>query len=153
MTAFISGHLDLTIQEFNQNYIPAIDAALLSGCSFVLGDAMGCDSIAQTYLLNKITDYKTDRVTVYHMFDKPRNSLFHHHCGGFTTDEDRDAAMTHISDFDIAWFRSEQAQKEIYGNKYRKRTSGTERNILRRQNIQTLLHNKNLSNSPVQDLW
>lgn len=69
---FISGHLDLTEEEFITHYIPKIDAALQSkqNIAFVVGDARGCDSRAQKYLLNFPW-----LVTVYHMFESPRNNI------------------------------------------------------------------------------
>jgi hypothetical protein len=36
---------------------------------------------------------------------------------------------------DIAWFRSIEKQKQKYGKSYKKRISGTEKNIRRRQQI------------------
>lgn len=49
-TYFISGHLDLTDAEFQEHYVPRIDAALAEESAFVVGDARGCDRMAQLYL-------------------------------------------------------------------------------------------------------
>lgn len=118
MIAFISGHLDLTQDEFELQYSMPIDEALRQGHSFVVGDARGADHLAQRYLLNK-----TDKVTVFHMFDAPRHNVGFDTRGGFSTDEDRDDAMTRNSTYDIAWFRTGREK------------SGTANNILRRFNL------------------
>ena len=97
---FVSGHLDLTEEEFEEHYVPKLVGAIQKGGSFVVGDAPGCDTMAQQYL-------RGAAVTVYHMLEMPRNLR----CdtfdtvGGFRTDEERDAAMTEASDEDIAWVR------------------------------------------------
>ena len=114
---FIGGHRNITMDEFNKYYIPQIEDAINNGGKFVVGDYIGVDIIAQNYLKNRnIKD-----VTVYHMFDKPMNNAGYKTIGGFTTDEDRDRAMTLISDVDIAWVRNE------------KEFSGTQQNIDRRK--------------------
>lgn len=117
MIAYISGHLDVTIEEFSEHYVPKLAEALERGDSFVVGDARGCDEMAQEYLV-----IHTDKIKVYHMFDKPRN------CeegletvGGFKSDAERDAAMTAVSNYDIAWVRPGREK------------SGTAKNILRRK--------------------
>lgn len=116
MVLFISGHLDLTPDEFEQHYRPAIDAALARGDSFVVGDARGADTLAQRYLLGKTT-----AVVVYHMFACPRNNAGFPTVGGFQSDEERDSRMTAGSDGDIAWVRPGREK------------SGTQRNIERRK--------------------
>lgn len=115
---FISGHLDLTKTEFESHYRPLIDAALSRGEAFVVGDAPGADTIAQTYLHGK-----TDAVTVYHMFIKPRNNLGFPTKGGFRSDTERDKQMTLNSHQDIAWVRKGRHK------------SGTQRNLNRRNKI------------------
>ena len=116
-TAFISGHLDTTEDEFYQHYVGKIDKAVENGDSFVVGDARGTDTFAQEYLAGF-----TDKVVVYHMFKFPRNNKGHcRTVGNFGTDEERDAAMTSDSDYDIAWVRPG------------KEKSGTAKNINRRK--------------------
>ena len=115
---FISGHLTLTEAEFEAHYRPAIDAALASGDSFVVGDARGADTMAQNYLLGK-----TDAVVVYHMFTSPRNNAGFKVVGGFNTDEERDTQMTTDSTQDIAWVRPGREK------------SGTQQNIDRRSRL------------------
>jgi hypothetical protein len=101
-TYFISGHLNISIREFEEHYLPRIKRAMDEGSSFVVGDARGLDYLAQEFM--SINHYFL--VVVYHMFEAPRNN-----CGGFRTvggflsDDERDAAMTVASDEDIAWVR------------------------------------------------
>lgn len=115
---FISGRLDLTEDEFVEHYVPWITAALgVPGAGFVVGDARGADSMAQAML-----QLHPHRVRVYHMFETPRNNLGPFTCvGGFTSDAERDTAMTACSDEDIAWVRPGREK------------SGTAQNLRRRE--------------------
>jgi len=143
---FISGHLDLTKDEFDTRYKPQIDDALkLASVEFVIGDAKGSDTLAQEYLLSKCLDDESlfKRITIYHMRDKPRNYLsdrFNKICG-FVNDEARDVAMTSASTDDIAWIRPLtqefiESLKQKLGSKYKpNRISGTEKNLLRRRSL------------------
>jgi hypothetical protein len=115
-TAFISGHLDLTIDEFNFHYKPMIDSAIENGDSFVVGDANGADKMSIYYLF---IEEKVD-VTIYHMLEYPRNNVGFKRKGGYKSDIERDSAMTRDSDYDIAWVRAGREN------------SGTSRNIKRR---------------------
>nr|QBK85938.1 MAG: hypothetical protein LCMAC101_05330 [Marseillevirus LCMAC101] len=130
ITYFISGHIDLEEEEFEKYYRQKIDTALDDGASFVVGDARGADSMAQQYLKQK-----TEKVTVYHMYEKPLHNYGNFSvCGGFKSHSQKDAAMTKISTKDIAWIRSPDTMKRMLGDKYDlKRKSGTERNLLRRK--------------------
>lgn len=119
MIYFISGHRELSEEDFEKYYIPKIDKVLESdlNCIFVVGDYYGVDIKAQKYIVNSGF---ADRVIVYHMYNEPRNIAegIIHTVSGFTTDEERDSAMTKDSDFDIAF--------------YDHKPSGTEENIIRR---------------------
>lgn len=116
MICFISGHLDLTVEEFNTHYRPLIDKALCNEHSFVIGDAKGTDCLAQIYLIDK-----TNKVIIYHMLDKPRNNKGNFKTiGGFISDNERDSQMTKDSDYDIAWVRQGREN------------SGTAKNLKRR---------------------
>jgi len=118
---FISGHLDLTQQEFDTYYQGHLVRAVANDGVFVLGDARGADAMAQEYLKGN------KNVTVYHMFDKPRNNIYGYKTvGGFKSDEERDAAMTAASNADIAWIRPGRER------------SGTSKNLKRRNNIVSL---------------
>lgn len=119
-TYFISGHLDVTPEEFTQHYVPALVDAIAGGHSFVVGDARGCDTQAQRALAI-LGDFVRNRVTVYHMLEKPRNLEGQFKTvGGFKTDGERDQAMTAASDKDIAWVRPGREK------------SGTAKNLARR---------------------
>lgn len=128
-TYFISGHRDITETEFEINYEPAINWALHenSDAKFIVGDYYGADIMAQNYLIDVI-GIDPSRVTVYHMFDAPRNinPSITKTKGGFQSDEERDAAMTNASVKDIAFVRDIT------------KISGTAQNILRRKKLQTL---------------
>ena len=52
-TYFISGHRDITEEEFNINYKPLIDKALSEDSSFIVGDYEGVDHMTQQYLFGK----------------------------------------------------------------------------------------------------
>ena len=133
MTYFISGHRDITEEEFNRLYKPEIIKALdKPDSAFVVGDYCGADKMAQTFLSEQIKD-KTElykKVTVYHMYDKPNifKSNFFNSKDGFNSDEERDAAMTKDSDIDIAFVREG------------KRMSGTAQNIVRRHEFKKEIH-------------
>lgn len=122
MIYFISGHRNITEEQFQEFYVPAIEKAMESdpAFGFVVGDYVGVDIMAQNYLVKRGF---ANKVFVYHMFDKPRNLAegITHTIGGFKSDEERDAAMTRDSDFDIAFYDHEP--------------SGTSENIRRRHCI------------------
>lgn len=129
---FISGHLNLSQDEFELHYKNQIEDALKKeNSSFIIGDARGCDLMAQNYLS---TTRKDVHVIIFHMFGKPRNNPWNFPTvSGFKSDEARDAEMTYQSDFDILWVRSIQEQKVLLGKKYKEgRISGTEQNQKRR---------------------
>lgn len=114
-TWFISGHLDLTQEEFEREYAPLIRQFAAQGDTFVVGDAPGCDAMAQVLLYSLGA-----KATIYHMLATPRFDMPFPLVGGFTSDNDRDAAMTMASDAEIAWVRPGRER------------SGTARNIKRR---------------------
>ena len=113
---FISGHLDLTQQEFDDHYRELIALGVDKNSSFVIGDARGTDVMAQEFLKGYYN------VIVYHMFEKPRNNPYLYPTkGGFKSDDERDAAMTAASNEDIAWVRPGREK------------SGTAKNLERRK--------------------
>lgn len=139
-TCFISGHLDLTQEEWNAHYKEKIDKAIESGCNFVIGDAPGADYMSALYLKEK----GVGNVLIFHMFNEPRNNPGFCTKGGFKTDTERDEFMTCASGFDIAWVRSEEECKKLYGKQWKPRISGTQRNLDRRKTqCYYLLPNKN----------
>jgi hypothetical protein len=123
-TAFISGHLDLTLSEFKECYYREIYHAIMLGHNFVVGDAAGCDTFAQEVLAKFCRpDGPGDNlVTVYHMMYQPRNLMANFSTfKGFRSDKERDEMMTLNSTYDIAWVRPGREN------------SGTARNIKRRE--------------------
>lgn len=122
-TYFISGHREITNEEFEFNYQEALNDIVseVPDCKFVVGDYYGVDIMAQDYLVD-VLQVNPDRITVYHMFESPRNinKKIKNTKGGFTSDSERDAAMTAASIDDIAFVRDCT------------KMSGTAENILRR---------------------
>ena len=116
--AFISGHLDLTEHEFQEHYVPLIEKALDNNDYFVVGDARGADTFAMNFLHSRS---QVERLTIYHMFTEPRNYVKGAWVrGGYGDDEERDATMSYMSNYDIAWVRPGREK------------SGTAKNIKRR---------------------
>lgn len=62
----ISGHIDLSPEEFARSYHAQLDAALEKGDAFLMGDAKGADELALAYLLTKDPSAAAaGRITVY----------------------------------------------------------------------------------------
>lgn len=136
MKYFISGHRDLSYEDFEKYCIPKIIKVLEEDpyAEFVIGDCNGVDKYAMDYIYNRTNR----RFTIYHMFKSPRNIPEGYEpptiiedmldcqvsvISGFKSDEERDAAMTRDSDFDIAFVKD---------NRW---NSGTAQNIKRRHSI------------------
>jgi hypothetical protein len=92
---------------------------IAAGHHFVVGDAPGVDTLTQMYLCGRVSP---ERVRVYHAGQYPR------YCtqaflvqSSFVSQTAKDAAMTAVSDYDIAWVRPG------------KEASGTARNLARRR--------------------
>lgn len=121
-TYFISGHRDITENEFEYYYIPLINEALSENpnAKFIVGDCDGVDIMAQNYLVSIIDDIS--RITVYCVGDTPKNinSELIYIKNGFNDEREKDIAMTNASFKDIALVR----QCEYI--------TGTGENILRR---------------------
>ena len=131
MIYFISGHGDLSYEDFQLYYEPIIDRVVMedSEAQFIVGDYKGADKFAMDYIFQ----YYTTPLVIYHMFDTPRNipeglsenpeleGVYFE--GGFTSDEEKDSAMTRDSDFDIAFIKDGRWD------------SGTAQNIKRRHGI------------------
>lgn len=124
--AFISGHLDLTKEEFAEHYEGPIRSLASLNYTFVVGDAPGCDFMAQRFLHELGAC-----CVVYHMFDAPRHNFGHgkegaeatNTVGGFKSDKERDAALTAASDIDIAWVRPGREKSGTAANLARRRKS------------------------------
>ncbi len=130
---FVSGHLDLTQEQFDLHYKEAITTAAVDQTStFVMGDARGTDSFAFNLLCELVS---LDRIAIYHRGRTPRQTIKPgcNLVGMFKTDEERDTAMTLNSDIDIAWVRLASEASKLYGSAYNPhRISGTQRNLDRR---------------------
>lgn len=118
-TVMVSGHTDLTQEEFDTFYKNKIDEYVDKGYAFVVGGADGSDKFTQLHLASK----DNVEVTVY---DKGTQNNVHcprfKHINGFTSYPERDAAMTAASSIDICILR----QTGCAG-------SGTAANLYRRQ--------------------
>ena len=128
MIYFISGHRDFTEKEINTNYVPKLTEAIKNdNYIFVVGDYWGVDEMAQTWLSKNLPEKEHYRVTVYHMFDKPRVYCSDKFLlsGGYKNDVERDSAMTNASNVDIAFIHSGRWD------------SGTAQNILRRFEVES----------------
>lgn len=119
---FISGHRDITNEEFNKLYIPKILNAINDyNAYFIMGDYEGVDIMTQNFLINEI-GYDVDKICVYHMglFPMNINENIKNIKPYFLNDIHRDSTMTKESNEDIAFIREG------------KNNSGTAQNILRR---------------------
>lgn len=145
MITFISGHIDITKDEFLFHYQYKLDQAILRKDFFILGNAKGVDTYALEYLIKK--NYPRNKITVYYYskYNQDLNKFLTLGINiktGFKSNTNRDTEMTLNSDIDIAWVRSEEECKLLYKDKFRKRKSGTQLNIERRLNYVDLLNNK-----------
>jgi hypothetical protein len=111
MIYFISGHRDLTQEEFNLHYLPIINSVLEDDDTpeFVIGDWEGCDTFALEYL---VTLHNIPWITIYCVGEprvKPHGSIATDFEEVYTkvlnSYDECDAAMTKDSIFDIAWIR------------------------------------------------
>lgn len=121
-TYFISGHRDITQDEFDYNYAAILDKLMDDEeALFVVGDCDGADIMAQNLLMDEFM-LSPDRITVYHAYGKPRNlnPKITNVIGGFSSHVEKDEAMTKVSAHDVAFVRDW------------KKMSGTAQNILRR---------------------
>lgn len=127
--AHISGHWDLTEDEFQVYYVERIIEALNKGDRFVMGDCPGCDDLAQFFLIGKkfIADYRDqiENSIVYSMYSKPKINHGFRTVYGLRTADRCDEAMTLSSDYDIAWVRPG------------KENSNTAKNLKRRESLRT----------------
>jgi len=112
-TVMVTGHLDLTPEEFTEHYVPKLVQAAECGYSFVVGDGPGCDDMTQRWF--HATGIHPSRVVVYHMLVKPRCYVGEFSTsGGYLTDAERDEAMARASDATVGWVR--QGRRERNGN-------------------------------------
>lgn len=162
--ALISGHIDLSSEDFEKHYIPQINTALQAGHCFVIGDAVGVDTLALTHLLSprilqRYPDIKS-RITVY---PSRKHNIAKLTSQGFKVvrpDDpslkvertvvvverkgndvrryhhiQRDANMTAATDYDILYVRSDEESRRLHGDKWWPRLSATEMNRMRRAEL------------------
>lgn len=150
-TAFISGHLDLSDEEFSLHYRPLIEKAVQAGDMFVVGDARGADLMAQKLLMDLMGPQESNaRVCVYHLHATPLNYVpgLRIHQSNFKSHNAKDSAMTFNSDYDILWVRPPEESRKLFGIKFDpKRVSGTERNRRRREKLKRQIKPTNTENS------
>lgn len=137
MVYFISGHKDLTEQEFNEIYVPKIENVLAIDDSpvFIMGDNDGVDTYAMDYLFSHRLEPKMYICTIssipqnlpedYIKFfkDNPEVVTNFGIISMFKSNIERDIYMTKHSDFDIAYVKNDRWN------------SGTAQNIRRRHDI------------------
>lgn len=111
MRYFVSGHRDLTKEEFEEHYAPLIETVLKEDmwAEFIVGDWEGCDTMFIEYMISK-RSYPDIVVTcVENPRIKPFGEDLFHYCRTYSklcnTYDECDAFMTQESDFDIAWIR------------------------------------------------
>ena len=112
--SLISGHLTTTQEEFDQYYKPQIDQKVKQGCDLVIGGAQFTDRMAQDYIA-------TTYPKVYlHVYDKGGQNNTHynhiHHINGFESYSKRDAAMTAITNYDIAYLHTDGGGSGTFAN-------------------------------------
>ncbi|KAJ3005330.1 UNVERIFIED_CONTAM: hypothetical protein HDU68_004653, partial [Siphonaria sp. JEL0065] len=145
--AFISGSLDADSAYFQEHYQPAIDAALQQNHKFLVGDSRGIDTLALNYLLQKQAAPRVMVMLLPSNASKLQAKLANAGVstvviGGSGSSNKlsmndlhtlRDSYGTKNSHYDILRYRSQEECKALYGDKYRPRISGTEKNAKRRE--------------------
>ena len=111
MIYFISGHRDLTQEEFDKYYVPKITRVMDEDpfADFVIGDWEGCDKMALEYILSQesygyISIYCVGQCRIK-PFGYDATNFERTFINFYTSYDDCDATMTQDSDFDIAWIR------------------------------------------------
>lgn len=144
--AFVSGHMNITPDQFQTHYLPRIQDALSQGHQFVIGDAKGLDGLVLDYLLAQECAYPDIRESITVHVSRPYQVEKYQSLGVKTISNaekhdkknprarhlNRDAGMTRSSDYDILWVRSEAEDRILFGEKWRPRISATEMNRRRR---------------------
>ncbi|KAJ5382043.1 uncharacterized protein N7496_004471 [Penicillium cataractarum] len=142
--AFISGPIDTGLNEvyFHTHYVPRILKAIENGHNFVIGPIpSGVDADALDYLL--AYPIVPSRITIFvtpaeeNMFGPRFRALsVNLHVVESQMTQERDAAMTQASTYDILRARTLEEAKEFYGGMTRPGyVTNTERNWRRRRGI------------------
>ncbi len=95
-TVMISG--SRSIKKLTDKVIKSLDKIMELNFDIVIGDCYGIDTLVQRYL--KFKNYQ--KVTVYHIGNKPRNNLGFNNVkitGNFYND--KDIAMSKVSDYGL----------------------------------------------------
>ena len=112
MRYFVSGHRDLTREEFEEHYAPLIKKVIEydEWPSFIVGDWEGCDTlfvehlILEGYLVPFIVTY-TDKLRTEKLINRFNKECILAKSEQLNTYDECDTYMTKNSDFDIAWIR------------------------------------------------
>ncbi|KAL4812915.1 hypothetical protein BDW67DRAFT_188150 [Aspergillus spinulosporus] len=144
--AFISGPIDSGPDNvyFRTHYIQPINAAIAAGHNFVIGPILsGVDADTLDYLLTY--PVAPSRITIFMTIaeDSAWGNIFRARGVNMfvledrqATTQNRDAAMTAASDYDILRWRTEEEAREFYEELYRPgRVTNTERNWRRRRGL------------------
>lgn len=127
MTYFVSGHRDLTQEEFEEHYVPLINFIVAEDfySKFVVGDWEGCDNMFIQYMEDNHTDIPIDiyYVDILRVRTGNYNSYRLLKCDNY---DECDASMTKYSTFDIAWIRP--GKEDSHTAKNIKRRYGFQRN-------------------------
>lgn len=136
-TAFISGHTDLSGEEFLLHYAKRLKEAVKKNHNFVMAGAHGADLLCLNYLI-VVKKISPSRISIY-LHEKYSDrfeilqSLGLKVYSGFSTHSGKDAMMTKYSDYDIAWLRPDEVARLRYGDNWKKGDiSATEKNLIRR---------------------
>lgn len=124
MVYFISGHRDLTLEEFEKYYVPKLQRIFEDDSNikyeFIVGDWGGCDKLFLDYIHNDfITEDTSLPITIVYV-DKPRyenieskHKLKYIQLNSY---DECDEYMTKHSDFDIAWVREGREDSYTFKN-------------------------------------
>ena len=117
----ISGHRDLTDEEFRNYYADKIrkSNAEFPNCVYIVGDNPGCDKYAQDYL-RKI-GVSPARVIIYYRTATPPANIHKCETKAFDTNNEKNIAMVNHSTHDIAWIRPGEVDSEPGKNIERRR--------------------------------
>ncbi|KAJ7070109.1 hypothetical protein C8F01DRAFT_1115295 [Mycena amicta] len=138
LTAFISGPLEPAPDFFTTHYTTRLTTAIAAGHAFVVGPGRGIDTLALAHLLQ--AGVPPQRITVFLRESEARLAARFRAQGlrnvvSGRSHTERDAAMTAASDYDILRYLTELEARVVYGDKYRLRVSGTEKNEIRRREL------------------
>lgn len=135
---FISGPLEANTTYFTTHYAPRLLDAISQNHHFVLGPSRGIDALALGFLAERCD---VGRITLY-LHRREAHSMGRRYAWldglgrvvvAGRDHTSRDEAMTRASHYDILRYRTAEECRALYGEKYRERVSGTEKNELRRK--------------------